>query len=65
MRKWTKKHTFVNGTTIPQRPDEQRDNCEGGISKAETVQALKLIKSGSVPGIDGIIVGFLTGFGHT
>ena len=57
----------MNGTTIPQRPDEQdlRDNCEGGISKAETVQALKLIKSGSVPGIDGIIVGFLTGFGHT
>lgn len=53
---------FLSDVTTLQISDFQRNECEGLITENEALAALKQMKSGSAPGVDGITVEFLKVF---
>ena len=54
--------TFLQGCEMPQLSPEQKQECEGLISVPEATQALKSMKNGSSPGLDGLSTEFLKFF---
>ena len=50
---------FVDGTDIPQLSDEQKTSTEGALTEEELTRALKRMKNGSSPGLDGITAAFI------
>ena len=53
---------FLDGIDIPQLSDEQKTSIEGALTEAELTRALKRMKNGSSPGLDGITTAFITFF---
>ena len=53
---------FIGETEIPMLSDVQREGCEGAITEQEVLSALKQMKGGTAPGIDGITVEFVKVF---
>ena len=52
-------HAFLDGTDIPQLSDEQKTSTEGALTEEELTRALKRMKNGSSPGLDGITTAFI------
>ena len=50
---------FLDGTDIPQLSDEQKTSTEGALTEEELTRALKRMKNGSSPGLDGITAAFI------
>ena len=45
---------FLDGTDVPQLSDEQKTSIQGALTEEELTGALKRMKNGSPPGLDGI-----------
>ena len=53
---------FLQNCEVPQLSPEQREDCEGLITIPEATIALKSMKNGSSPGLDGLSTEFLKVF---
>lgn len=54
--------TFLDRCDIPELTEEEKQICEGNITRAEASIALKSMKNGSAPGSDGMTTEFLKCF---
>ena len=50
---------FLDGIDVPQLSDEQKTSTEGAVTEEEFTRALKRMKNGSSPGLDGITTAFI------
>ena len=50
---------FLDGIDVPQLSDEQKTSTEGALTEEELTRALKRMKNGSSPGLDGITAAFI------
>ena len=53
---------FLDGIDVPQLSDEQKTSIEGALTEEELTRALKRMKNGSSPGLDGITTAFIKFF---
>ena len=53
---------FLNMVNVPKLKDEEKQKCEGLISKLECLNALKTMKHNKTPGNDGLTVEFYKKF---
>ena len=53
---------FLDGIDVPRLSDEQKTSIEGAVTEEELTRALKRMKSGSSPGLDGITTAFIKFF---
>jgi len=53
---------FLDGIDFPQLSDEQKTSIEGALTEEELTRALKRMKNGSSPGLDGITTAFIKFF---
>ena len=53
---------FSDGIDVPQLSDEQKTSIEGALTEEELTRALKRMKNGSSPGLDGITTAFIKFF---
>ena len=52
-------NSFWGNTWTPHLSREQTTGCEGSVLREEVLYALKQMKNGSAPGIDGITIEFI------
>ena len=53
---------FLQNCTVPQLSSQQKEDCEGLITIPEATLALKTLKNGSSPGLDGLSTEFVKMF---
>ena len=53
---------FLDSLDVPQLSDGQKTSIEGALTEEELTRALKRMKNGSSPGLDGITIAFITFF---